>query len=135
MGQFSSKTVPCVGVSVGVERVFTVLERQALKQAEELGAGIRESRTQVSARTLLCRAFCCCSVLILRFLTDVLHLNEAVSATCNAAPPWFGHETCPCIQRDGARRQAARAGTGYASPLCVLTLDCSIMQLCAAGEE
>ena len=38
-----------MGVSVGVERVFTVLERQALRQAEELGAGIRESKTQVRA--------------------------------------------------------------------------------------
>lgn len=55
VGQFSSKTVPCVGVSVGVERVFTVLERQALKQAEELGAGIRESRTQVGAVSTLSR--------------------------------------------------------------------------------
>ena len=58
VGQFSSKTVPCVGVSVGVERVFTVLERQALKQAEELGAGIRDSRTQVGASPTLCRALC-----------------------------------------------------------------------------
>ena len=58
MGQFSSKTVPCVGVSVGVERVFTVLERRALKQAEELGAGVRESRTQVGATPMLCGALC-----------------------------------------------------------------------------
>ena len=56
VGQFSSKTVPCVGVSVGVERVFTVLERQAMQQAEELGAGIRESRTQVGASPTLCNA-------------------------------------------------------------------------------
>ena len=47
VGQFSSKTVPCVGMSVGVERVFTVLERKAVKQAEQLDAGIRESKTQV----------------------------------------------------------------------------------------
>ena len=55
VGQFSSKTVPCVGVSVGVERVFAILEREALKQAEELGANIRESKTQVSASFALCR--------------------------------------------------------------------------------
>jgi len=51
VGQFSSKTVPCVGMSVGVERVFTVLERKAVKQAEQLDAGIRESRTQVGLRS------------------------------------------------------------------------------------
>ena len=47
VGQFSSKSVPCVGMSVGVERIFAILERRALKQAEELGASIRESSTQV----------------------------------------------------------------------------------------
>ena len=47
VGQFSSKQIPCVGVSIGIERVFTVLEGKFKRQAERAGASIREKNTQV----------------------------------------------------------------------------------------
>ena len=48
VGQFSPKQIPSVGVSVGIERVFAVLEGKFRARAEQSGAGIRETRTQVS---------------------------------------------------------------------------------------
>ncbi|KAK9826491.1 hypothetical protein WJX81_005625 [Elliptochloris bilobata] len=47
VGMFSSTPVPAVGVSIGVERVFAILEAQLLQQAAERGCRIRESHTQV----------------------------------------------------------------------------------------
>lgn len=47
VGQFSSKQIPCVGVSIGIERVFAVLEGKFKRQAERVGASIREKNTQV----------------------------------------------------------------------------------------
>ncbi len=34
VGSFSSSRVPCVGVSIGIERVFTILEAQATASGE-----------------------------------------------------------------------------------------------------
>ena len=48
VGQFSPKQIPSVGVSVGIERVFAVLEGKFRARAEQNGASIRETRTQVS---------------------------------------------------------------------------------------
>ncbi|CAK0784455.1 hypothetical protein CVIRNUC_007659 [Coccomyxa viridis] len=47
VGQFSPKQIPSVGVSVGIERVFAVLEGKFRARAEQSSAGIRETRTQV----------------------------------------------------------------------------------------
>lgn len=48
VGQFSAKQIPSVGMSVGIERVFAVLEGKFKKQAEQCSASIRETRTQVA---------------------------------------------------------------------------------------
>lgn len=55
MGMFSSTAVPAVGVSIGVERVFAIMEAQLLQQAAERGCRIRESHTQVRPRRVLRR--------------------------------------------------------------------------------
>ena len=47
---FSSTPVPAVGVSVGVERVFAILEAQLLQRAADSGCRIRESHTQARAQ-------------------------------------------------------------------------------------
>ena len=47
VGQFSGKEVPCVGVSIGVERVFSIMEGQWRKRAEESNGTIRETETEV----------------------------------------------------------------------------------------
>eukprot|EP00879_Flechtneria_rotunda_P029211 GHRR01031496.1.p1 GENE.GHRR01031496.1~~GHRR01031496.1.p1 ORF type:complete len:289 (+),score=145.89 GHRR01031496.1:29-895(+) len=47
VGMFSGKDVPAVGVSIGIERVFTILEGQKRKQAEDSGVAIRATETQV----------------------------------------------------------------------------------------
>ena len=49
MGMFSSSGVqtPCVGVSIGIERVFTIME----KKAEQL-ANLQSSNIQVSESSL-----------------------------------------------------------------------------------
>ena len=57
VGMFSSTPVPAVGVSIGVERVFAILEAQLLQRAAERGCRIRESHTQARAHTH--RAPCC----------------------------------------------------------------------------
>jgi histidyl-tRNA synthetase len=44
---YSGKDVPAVGVSIGVERVFTVLEAKLRAQAEAAKRSIRETKTQV----------------------------------------------------------------------------------------
>ena len=46
---FSGKDVPAVGVSIGIERVFAILERRLTVQAKHHGAAIRETQTQASA--------------------------------------------------------------------------------------
>jgi len=51
VGMFSGKDVPAVGVSIGIERIFAILERKLLQQADAAGATIRETQTQ--ARTSL----------------------------------------------------------------------------------
>lgn len=47
VGLFAGKEVPCVGVSIGVERVFSIMEGQWRKHAEEKGGTIRETETEV----------------------------------------------------------------------------------------
>jgi hypothetical protein len=49
VGMFGSTPVPAVGVSIGVERVFAILEAQLLARAAERGCRIRESHTQARA--------------------------------------------------------------------------------------
>ena len=47
VGMFSGADVPAVGVSVGVERVFAILESRARAAAAESGGKIRENETSV----------------------------------------------------------------------------------------
>lgn len=44
---YSGKDVPAVGVSIGVERVFTVLEARLRAEAEAASRKLRATRTQV----------------------------------------------------------------------------------------
>jgi histidyl-tRNA synthetase len=44
---FSGKDVPAVGVSIGIERVFAILERRLNAQAQHSRSKIRETQTQV----------------------------------------------------------------------------------------
>jgi hypothetical protein len=44
---YSGKDVPAVGVSIGVERVFTVLETKLRAQAQAANRSIRATKTQV----------------------------------------------------------------------------------------
>lgn len=44
---YSGKDVPAVGVSIGVERVFTVLEARLRAEAEAASRKLRSTRTQV----------------------------------------------------------------------------------------
>lgn len=44
---YSGKDVPAVGVSIGVERVFTVLEAKLRAQAQAENRNIRATKTQV----------------------------------------------------------------------------------------
>lgn len=39
VGMFSGKEVPAVGVSIGIERVFAIMEAQMRAQAEQVGLG------------------------------------------------------------------------------------------------
>ncbi|GMH38611.1 hypothetical protein BSKO_06495 [Bryopsis sp. KO-2023] len=47
VGMFSGKDVPAVGVSIGIERVFSIMETQLRAKAEESGVPIRAAETQV----------------------------------------------------------------------------------------
>lgn len=47
VGMFSGKDVPAVGVSIGVERVFSIMEQQIKSTAESDGSVIRTCDTQV----------------------------------------------------------------------------------------
>eukprot|EP00210_Caulerpa_lentillifera_P005171 g4943.t1 len=47
VGMFSGKDVPAVGVSIGVERVFSIMEQQVKSTAETEGTVIRTCDTQV----------------------------------------------------------------------------------------
>lgn len=47
VGMYSGKDVPAVGVSIGVERVFTVLEAKLRAQAKAANRNIRATKTQV----------------------------------------------------------------------------------------
>ena len=49
VGMFSGKSVPCCGVSIGVERVFTLMEHQA---AAAGGGGVRATCTSVLVATV-----------------------------------------------------------------------------------
>jgi len=42
IGMFSGKQIPAIGVSIGIERVFSILEEKALKEQN-----VRATRTQV----------------------------------------------------------------------------------------
>ena len=54
-GSLAPSRSPLWAVSVGIERVFAVLEGKFRARAEQSSAGIRETRTQVS---LLCGQHC-----------------------------------------------------------------------------
>lgn len=47
VGMFSGKEVPAVGVSIGIERVFAIMEAQMREKAEHSGGTIRETETEV----------------------------------------------------------------------------------------
>jgi hypothetical protein len=47
VGMFSGKDVPAVGVSIGIERVFSIMEAQLRVAAAESGEAIRENETAV----------------------------------------------------------------------------------------
>lgn len=47
VGMFSGKDVPAVGVSIGIERVFSIMEAQLRAAAAESGEAIRENETAV----------------------------------------------------------------------------------------
>lgn len=47
MGMFSGKDVPAVGVSIGIERVFAIMEGQMRERAAASGRQIRATDTQV----------------------------------------------------------------------------------------
>lgn len=47
VGMFSGKDVPAVGVSIGIERVFSIMEAQARERAAAAGKGIRATETAV----------------------------------------------------------------------------------------
>ncbi|KAL6767539.1 TSH1 [Auxenochlorella protothecoides x Auxenochlorella symbiontica] len=47
VGMFSGKDVPAVGVSIGIERIYNIMEEQARAQAKEEGCSIRETETEV----------------------------------------------------------------------------------------
>lgn len=47
VGMFSGKDVPAVGVSIGIERIFAVLESRLAQTAQDAGGKIRGSQTQV----------------------------------------------------------------------------------------
>ncbi len=49
VGMFSGKQVPAVGVSLGIERIFSLLEQKYRRQAEASSGKIRETKTQVSS--------------------------------------------------------------------------------------
>lgn len=47
VGMFSGKDVPAVGVSIGIERVFAIMEQQMRDRAAAEGRTIRENETEV----------------------------------------------------------------------------------------
>lgn len=47
VGMFSGKQVPAVGVSLGIERIFSILEEKHRKEAAASSGKIRETKTQV----------------------------------------------------------------------------------------
>ncbi len=47
VGMFSGKEVPAVGVSIGIERVFAIMEAQLRARAAQAGGVIRETETEV----------------------------------------------------------------------------------------
>ena len=47
VGMFSGKEVPAVGVSIGIERVFAIMEAQMKEKTQEKGGTIRETETEV----------------------------------------------------------------------------------------
>eukprot|EP00803_Ostreobium_quekettii_P009552 evm.model.scf_85EXC.10 EVM.evm.TU.scf_85EXC.10 scf_85EXC:64372-67395(+) len=47
VGMFSGKDVPAVGVSIGIERVFAILEQQIRARAEESGKALQAAETMV----------------------------------------------------------------------------------------
>jgi len=47
VGMFSGKEVPAVGVSIGIERVFAIMEAQMKERTQEKGGTIRETETEV----------------------------------------------------------------------------------------
>lgn len=47
VGMFSGKDVPAVGVSIGIERIFAIMEAQAQERAKASGSTIRATETQV----------------------------------------------------------------------------------------
>ena len=64
VGMFNAKgrQVPCVGVSIGIERVFSILESRARAAG---GQGVRTIETQVNttATYYLNGQFCSCAII------------------------------------------------------------------------
>ena len=46
VGMFSGKEVPAVGVSIGIERVFAIMEAKMREEATKAGGSIRETETE-----------------------------------------------------------------------------------------
>lgn len=53
VGMFSNKPVPAVGVSLGIERIFSILEQKFRAAAAESGGQISETKTQVCSPSAL----------------------------------------------------------------------------------
>lgn len=47
VGMFCKRQVPAVGLSLGVERIFTILEQKSREEAKKTNGKIRETKTQV----------------------------------------------------------------------------------------
>ena len=47
VGMYSGRDVPAVGVSIGIERVFTILNDQMKERAAASGRAVRTTQTQV----------------------------------------------------------------------------------------
>ena len=102
VGQFSPKQIPSVGVSVGIERVFAVLEGKFRSRAEQSGAGIRETRTQVS---LLSDKHC--RYAWVKAWQAGVKLNTAAQISVRSA---CRHSGCPPVSDDSPPRHLQQLG-------------------------
>ena len=68
VGMFSGKQVPAVGVSLGIERIFAILEEKHRQEAAASGGKIRETKTQVYFQSFKISSF--------PFLTSWVHIGS-----------------------------------------------------------